>query len=266
MWRIHTIAGDGRIIMGLEHHPGVGRGVELARGLYTQLDPQGRDELATARVRVHGGDSSWFNRITGTAQIGVGGKDSRGPQGALVQAETTIHELSHKWFDKRAGFGGLLYGGSSGRLSEGLAQTMAGTALILGGTPEEARYGWKVLDPRGQSAPMAGAFGGEGRRIPLSTTMDDIAKAGFTMTDNGLVHVHSGIVQAAHLDIARAIGAADMARITVDAANAGLQPTTGITRWAGLTLTSAERMFGAGSEAHGAVRAAWTAAKVALPG
>jgi hypothetical protein len=242
-------------------HATVANGVDLARRTYARLDPAGDDGLGRARTVAHGGGASWFNRITRTASIGVGGAAATVPNGRLVTLETTVHELTHKWMDSRAGFGGLLYAGPSGRLSEGLSQVMAGAALTLEGTSDAERaWGWKVLDPRGQTTPIGGTD------VPLSVTMDDVARRGFTLTDNGLVHVHSGVVQEGHLQLARAIGMEPMAQLTVDTARAELTPVMGVRGWADAMLRTAEKTWGAGSTEHLAVRDAWRAARVLLPG
>lgn len=246
-------------------HVAVDRGVEIARRAYARLDPAGDDGLGRARVNVHGGSSSWFNRITRTVSVGIGNSVAKGEAGRLELLETTIHELTHKWMDTRAGFGGLLYAGGPGRLSEGLSQVMAGAALVLEGDAAEQAHGWFLLDPRGKTAPMAGAFGGVTKHVPLSVTMDDVHTSGFTFADNGYVHVHSGVIQAAHLDIARVLGMEEMARITTDAARTSLNQLTGFRGWADATLAAAERRHGAGSQEQAAVRAAWLAAKVLTP-
>jgi Zn-dependent metalloprotease len=232
----------------------------MTRRTYARLDDAGRDGLGLARARPHAGSTSWFNRITRTAMVGTGGgREIAEPR--LTALETTAHELSHAWFDRRAGFGGLVYAFGPGRVSEGLAQVMAGASLALEGADERERaYGWRVLDPRGRTTPI-------GRREhPLSVTMDDVAARRATLTDNGLVHVHSGVVQEGHLRIARALGMEPMARLTVDAAHAELTPLTGIRRWAGATVRTAERTWGARSGEAAAVREAWQAARVVLPG
>jgi hypothetical protein len=245
-----------------EPRDAVARGVEVARRTYARVDDHGDDGLGTVRTSVHGGGGSWFNRITRRVMVGVGGPEATSADGRLVTVATTAHEVSHKWFDTRAGFGGLLYGGSPGRLSEGLAQVMSGASLALEGDTAEQARGWKELDPRGQTTPMSKL--GRGRiDVPLSVTMDDVRRAGFTFTDNGYVHVHSGVVQAAHLDMARDLGMETMARITTQSARRELTPTTGIARWAAATLRTAEQLHG--STAADAVHAAWTAARVALP-
>jgi hypothetical protein len=246
-------------------HVAVDRGIEIARRAYARLDPAGDDGLGRARVRVHAGSNSFFNRITRTVNVGIGDTVAKGEAGRLELLETTIHELTHKWMDSRAGFGGLIYAGGPGRLSEGLSQVMAGAALVLEGDAGEQAHGWFLLDPRGKTAPMAGAFGGVSKRVPLSVTMDDVRATGFTMADNGYVHVHSGVIQAAHLDIARALGMEEMARITTDAARTSLTQLTGFRSWADATLAAAERRHGAGSAEQQAVRDAWVAAKVLAP-
>lgn len=240
--------------------------MEIARRAYARLDPTGDDGLGRTRVNVHQGSNSWFNRITRIVSVGVGDRIAKGEAGRLDLMETAIHELTHKWMDTRAGFGGLLYAGGPGRLSEGLSQVMAGAALVLEGDAAEQAHGWFLLDPRGKTAPMAGAFGGVKKHVPLSVTMDDVRASGFTFADNGYVHVHSGVIQAAHLDIARAIGMEEMARITTDAARTSLNQLTGFQGWARATLGAAERLHGAGSAQQEAVRAAWLAAKVLSPG
>ena len=243
-------------------HVAVDRGIELARRAYARLDPAGDDGLGRARVNVHAGSNSWFNRITRTVSVGIGNSVAKGEAGRLDLLETTIHELTHKWMDTRAGFGGLLYAGGPGRLSEGLSQVMAGAALVLEGDAGEQAHGWFLLDPRGKTAPMRSEFGGPTKYVPLSVTMDDVRASGFTFADNGYVHVHSGVIQAAHLDIARALGMEEMARITTDAARTSLTQLTGFRAWADATLAAAERRHGAGSSERQAVRDAWLAAKV----
>lgn len=247
-------------------HATVDRGVELARRMFARLDPAGDDALGSVRARVHDGAASWFNRLTRRVSVGVGGAAARGPDGRLETIATTIHEVAHKWVDSRAGFGGLLYAGGPGRVSEGLSQVLAGAAMVLEGSPEEQAWGWRVLDPRGATAPFASMLGRPTRHVPLSVTMDDVRAAGFTLVDLGMVHVHSGVVQAAHLDVARALGMEQMARITTDAARTGLHQLTGMRGWASATLASAGRLHGAGSAQQQAVARAWAAAKVLLPG
>lgn len=245
--------------------PVVDRGIALARRMYARLDPDGSDGLGRTRVVVHGGSNSFFNRITRTVNIGAGDSVAKGEAGRLELLETTIHELTHKWMDSRAGFGGLIYAGAPGRLSEGLSQVMAGAALVLEGDAAEQAHGWFLLDPRGKTAPMRSEFGRPTKYIPLSVTMDDVRATGFTMSDNGYVHVHSGVIQAAHLDIARALGMEEMARITTDAARASLSQLTGFRSWADATLAAAARRHGADSPERAAVLAAWRAAKVLTP-
>ncbi|MCW2920524.1 MAG: peptidase thermolysin [Thermoleophilia bacterium] len=242
--------------------PVVDRGITLARRMYARLDPAGDDGLGRARVKVHGGSNSFFNRITRTVNIGAGEAVTKGETGRLELLETTVHELTHKWMDTRAGFGGLVYAGAPGRLSEGLSQVMAGAALVLEGDAAEQAHGWFLLDPRGKTAPMRSEFGRPTKYVPLSVTMDDVRASGFTMSDNGYVHVHSGVIQAAHLDIARALGMEEMARITTDAARTSLTQLTGFRAWADATLEAAERRHGAGSAQQRAVLDAWRAAKV----
>lgn len=249
----------------IDPHATVSRGVELARRTYARLDDRGNDGFGRARVKVHDGSNSWFNRVSRITSIGVGGPKATGPNGRLEILETTVHELTHKWMDSRAGGIGLIYGGSSGRLSEGLSQVMAGSALILEGDELERAHGWRVLDPRGQTTPMTRLRGGR-VDIPLSVTMDDVARTGFTMTDNGFVHVHSGVVQEGHRLIAKGIGIEPMAQLTVDTARASLTPVTGMRGWARATIRQAEQTFGVGASQVDAVRNAWVAAKVLLPG
>lgn len=253
--------------LGWDPHSTVDRGVEIARRAYARLDPSGDDGLGRVRTKVHGGDASWFNRITRIVSVGTGKPELRGPAGDLELLETTIHEVTHKWVDRRAGFGGLVYAGPSGRLSEGLSQVMAGAALALEGeTPRERAWGWHLLDPRGKTTPFRSEFGAETRHVPLSVTMDDVRATGLKLADSGYVHVHSGVIQEAHLRMAKAVGMEDMARITTDAARTGLHQLTGFEGWARATIDSATRLHGAGSQQDEAVRAAWEAVKLVLPG
>jgi Zn-dependent metalloprotease len=233
----------------------VERGTELARRTYARLEPSGEDGLGAAKTNVHEGEYSFFNRISRVASIGVGGRDATSEHGRLSTLESTIHELSHRWFDTRAMGVGLIYAGGPGRLSEGLAQVMAGTALILEGTPEEAKWGWHVLDPSTQTTGMRNAAG-KLELVPLSCTMDDVRRRGFSLADNGLVHVHSGVIQAAHLEIAQRIGPEAMGELTV-AAGHRLTPVTGFERWASLMIDAAQSRFGPNSAQQAAVSDAW---------
>lgn len=241
------------------------RAIAMTRRMYSGLDPKGNDGLGPTRVRLHEGTNSWFNRITRTVNVGYGDYLGKGEQGRLMLLETAVHELTHKWMDSRAGFGGLLYAGAPGRLSEGLSQVMAGAALVLEGDAGEQAYGWFLLDPRGKMVPIVREFGGPPRYVPMSVTMDDVRRSGFTFKDNGYVHVHSGVIQAAHLDIARAVGMEQMARITTDAARTSLRQFTGFEGWANATIAAAARLHGADSTQQQAVRDAWIAAKVLTP-
>lgn len=239
----------------------VDRGVALARAAYARLDEHGADGLGAVRTRITNREGSFFNRVTKRVIIGVGGEDATGPHGRLSTLENTIHEVSHKWFDARAGFLGLVSAGQSGALSEGIAQVMAGAALVLAGDTEEQAWGWKVLDPHGQTAIIQRPFG-PSVRVPLSTTMADVRRVGFTLVDAGYIHVHAGVVQAAHYDMARALGVETMARITTEAARASMTPFTGFRGWADATIETATRLYGNGSAAATAVLQAWQAAEV----
>jgi Zn-dependent metalloprotease len=232
--------------------------VDMARRTYARVDPDGDDGLGKVRMGLTGGSHSSYNRITGRLSVGTAGVHDE--QSRLELLESTAHETSHRWFDKRAGWGGLVYAGPSGRLSEGLAQVMAGASLALeGATPAEQAWGWRLLDPRGRTTPE-----GEFRRheVPLSVTMDDVRRSGFTLSDQGYVHVHSGVIQAAHLEMAKALGMEQMARITTDAARHDLTPVTGFKAWADATIRSAGRLYGDDSAAQDSVRAAWDLVKV----
>jgi Zn-dependent metalloprotease len=240
----------------------------MARRMYARLDDEGRDGLGRVRVNVHGGSASWFSRITRGVSIGTGSEKALGPNGDLEVLETTVHEVTHKWMDSRAGFIGLVYGGPSGRLSEGLSQVMAGATLALEGeTDRERAWGWHLLDPRNQTTPMRSEIPGRPTKwIPLSVTMDDVKRAGFTLTDQGYVHVHSGVIQEAHLQMAKAIGMEPMAKITTTAARDRLHPLMGFKGWAKATIATAARLHGEGSAEEAAVRQAWQAVKLVLPG
>jgi hypothetical protein len=247
-------------------HATVREAEQIARRTFARLDPLGDDGLGRVRINVHGGSSSWFNRLTRSVSIGTGHERVLGPNGQLELIETTIHELAHKWVDRRAGWGGLLYAGSPGRVSEGLSQVVAGASMALEGTtPDQRAWGWQLLDPRGKTTPMP-KFPRGSVDVPLSVTMDDVAAKGFTLADTGFVHVHSGVVQEGHLQIARRIGMEPMAKLTVETARRELGPLTGIRGWAAATLRTAEHTFGASSSQALAVRQAWQAAKVVLPG
>jgi hypothetical protein len=245
----------------------VDRGVAIARRMYARLDPAGDDGIGRMGVDVHGGSHSQYNRLTNTISIGAGNEKVHGPNGELELLETTIHETTHHWTDHRAGVGGLFYAGGPGRLSEGLSQVMAGAALVLEGETQQQRdWGWFLLDPRGKTTPMPSELPwGHKRDIPLSVTMDDVRKGGFTLKDNGYVHVHSGVIQAAHLEMAKAIGMEPMARITTDAARTSLGQFTGFHAWADATIAAAARLHGEGSPQQAAVRHAWEAVKLLQP-
>lgn len=243
----------------------VARGLDLARRAYARLDPGGDDGLGRVRVYAHDGASSYYNKVTGSVHVGTGGEAAGTPSGRLELLETTLHEVTHRWTDRRAGFSGLLYAYGPGRISEGLSQVMAGAILVLEGTPDEQAHGWHLLDPRGKTATLASSFGGPGRQVPLSVTMDDVRRTPFSPVDAGYVHVHSGVVQAAHLDMARDLGMEPMARITTTAARDGLHQLTGFRSWANATIEAAGKLHGVGSREQDAVRQAWLAAKVLLP-
>lgn len=249
--------------LGFDPDAAVRRGEELARRTYARFDPAGADGLGRVRARTYGGTGSFFNRITKSVTIGLGNahKAGGGEAGRLLTIEAMLHELGHKWFDARAGVGGLLYAGSPGRLSEGLSQVVAGASLVLEGDEAERAFGWKVLDPRGQTAPMPKLFGGR-HDVPLSVTMDDVAKVGFTLADQGYVHVHSGVVQAAHLEIAKELGMERMTRLTLDTARRELHPLMGMRGWARATVRTADL---AGPAEGAAVRRAWQAVKLLTP-
>jgi len=258
----------GTTTRGFDPRATVDRGVEMARRTYARLDPNGNDGLGRVRVSVHGGAASSFNRITRGVTIGTGSEKALGPNGMFELLETTIHEVTHKWMDSRAGFIGLVYGGQSGRLSEGLSQVMAGAAMALEGeTPDERAWGWSLLDPRGKTTPFRSELPwGKTKHIPLSVTMDDVQRAGLQLADQGWVHVHSGVIQEAHRLMARDMGMESMARLTVTAARERLHPLMGFKGWATATIETAARLHGAGSAQEAAVRRAWQGVKLLLPG
>jgi hypothetical protein len=242
----------------------VDRGVAMARRMYARLDPAGDDGIGKLGVNVHDGSHSQYNRLTNTISIGAGNEKVHGPNGELELLETTIHEATHHWTDHRAGVGGLFYAGGPGRLSEGLSQVMAGAALALEGTTQQQRdWGWHLIDPRGKTTPMPSELPwGKRRDVPLSVTMDDVRATGFQWKDNGYVHVHSGVIQAAHLEMAKTLGMEPMARITTDAARTSLSQFTGFGAWADATIAAAARLHGDGSAEQAAVRRAWEAVKL----
>ncbi|MCW2949063.1 MAG: family peptidase [Thermoleophilia bacterium] len=236
------------------------RAVVLARAVTEPLGIDARDGLDGVKLVATNGTQSKYDALRHTAFIGRRSPQFEGAEGDLAIVETALHEATHHMIRRQAGWPGLLAIGQPGILGEGLAETVAGaTMALLGSTERERAYGWRTLDPHGQTTRI-------GRRtIPLSLTIEDLHTRGHFIEDGGGVHVHGGIVQNALWHLARAVGLPVMLRITGDTLRTTVSRASTLRSWAFGTLRSAEHRYGAHSRQAQGVRDAWTAVHLVLP-
>jgi Zn-dependent metalloprotease len=173
------------------------------------------------------------------------------------------HELTHGVTE---GTLGLRYIGQSGALNESLSDVFGSLVkqFALGQTADQADWliGAGILGPalngealRSMKAPGT-AFDGDLQ----PSTMSDYVR---TASDNGGVHINSGIPNHAFYLAASAVGGyawEGVGRIWYETMSArSVGPTTQFRGFAAATVESAERLFGRGSTEVKAVAEAWTA-------
>ena len=191
------------------------------------------------------------------------GRLSTGFTGAI---DVIGHELTHGVTE---GTVGLRYLGQSGALNESLSDVFGSLVkqYALGQTAEQADWliGAGILGPalkgialRSMKAPGT-AF--EGDLQPAN--MRDYVRAA---SDNGGVHINSGIPNHAFYLAATAIGGhawEEAGRIWYETlSDRAVGPSTQFHGFAAATVRSAERMFGSGSDQARAVAEAWAAVGV----
>ena len=176
------------------------------------------------------------------------------------------HELAHGVTEDEAG---LIYFQQSGALNESMSDVFGSLVkqyslrqtadradwLIGAGLFTEAVQGDAL---RSMKAPGTAYDDPVLGKDPQPAHMDDYVK---TMADNGGVHINSGIPNHAFYSVATQLGGYAWERaglIWYEALrDSGLRSNTGFRRFARLTASVAERLFGRGSTEHEAVRTAW---------
>lgn len=230
----------------------------LMRKFVSDIAPERTQLLDGLRVKSIRG-ASYYSPITRTAAIGSGSVEAMPADRARRETiETTLHESTHHLLREAGGFPGPLAFGQPGRVTEGVAQAVAGAAMALHGeTADDRAWGVRVLDPSWQTVPV-GEF--RKRPVPLSLTMDDIGDGRIRFwEDSG--HVHGGIITNAHRQMAANIGMREMAAVTLEAMDAA-HALVSMRGWADATVAAAAQLHGHGSAQVQGVRDAWRAVKL----
>jgi Zn-dependent metalloprotease len=199
------------------------------------------------------GDGTIFNRFTASLDV-IG------------------HELTHGVTDDEAG---LRYFGQSGALNESVSDVFGSMVTQYARNEQAQDADWLI------GADLLGdTINGTALRSMLNpgTAYDDPRLGGKdpqpahfgdfvqTTSDNGGVHINSGIPNRAFAEAAVAIGGyawEGAGRVWYEALrDPALRPTSSFTAFAQLTVRTAGRVFGAGSSEVTAVAAGWTAVGV----
>lgn len=195
------------------------------------------------------GDGSLFNRFT-------------------VSIDVIGHELTHGVTEKEAG---LVYQGQSGALNESmsdvfgslvkqykLGQSAAAADWLIGAELLVKAPGRTAL--RSMKAPGTAYDDPVLGKDPQPAIMKDYVH---TVSDNGGVHINSGIPNHAFYLAATAIGGNAWERAGKiwyeSLLDARLKPNAGFRAFAKLTKSHADKLFGIGSAESNAVSSAWKA-------
>ncbi|AXJ11386.1 M4 family metallopeptidase [Arthrobacter sp. PM3] len=183
------------------------------------------------------------------------------------------HELAHGVTQYS---GGLNYRNQAGALNESLSDVFGALVEQYAKEQSTAEASWLIGEGlfteqvqgtalRSMKAPGTAYDDDVLGKDPQPDSMDGYVH---TSADNGGVHINSGIPNRAFCLVATALGgnAWDApAQIWYDTLTGGtLKPNATFGAFARATAASATELFGAGSPAHDAVRAAWDTVKVKL--
>lgn len=233
------------------------------------LDAFGRISLdgagAPLRATVHYGDR-YDNAFWNGERMVFGDGDGEVFTAFTGSLSIIAHELGHGVIENA---GGLVYQGQSGALNESIAdvfgalaeqhargQTVTEATWLIGeGIFTDAVQGVAL---RSMSAPGTAYDDDVLGRDPQPSHMRDFVVTG---SDNGGVHINSGIPNRAFHLVATALGGhawERAGRIWYGTLTGGhLTPTSDFAAFARATLTVAAAEYGEHSEEHAAVRSAW---------
>ncbi|HEY4866316.1 MAG TPA: M4 family metallopeptidase [Candidatus Dormibacteraeota bacterium] len=200
------------------------------------------------------------------ARMMFGDGDGRLFTGFTAAIDVIGHELTHGVTQDTLG---LRYIGQSGALNESISDVFGSLVkqFALNQTAEQADWliGEGILGPALQGVAL------RSMKAPGTAFEGDVQPAhmsGYvrTASDNGGVHINSGIPNHAFYLAAAAIGGqawAGAGRIWYDTMSSGaVRPDAQFHAFAMATLHTAERLFGLGSSQAVAVSEAWTAVGV----
>lgn len=166
----------------------------------------------------------------------------RGQSGALNESWSDVFgELIEQWAENRSGFGTV-------DAAKG-AEWLIGEDVFTPGTSGDALRSMKTPGT---------AYDGD----PQPGHMRDYKKM---TSDNGGVHVNSGIPNKAAYEVAVRLGSEKLAKIWYTALTDYLKPTASFEDAARATVTAAKDLYGSGSEAQ-AVVDAWKAVGIITSG
>ena len=225
------------------------------------IDGFGGSLLAT----VHYGDR-YDNAFWNGERMVFGDGDGEVFTGFTRSLTVIAHELAHGVIENA---GGLVYSGQSGALNESIADVFGAlteqhvrgqradeaTWLIGEGIFTEAVQGRAL---RSMSDPGTAYDDDVLGRDPQPGHMRDYVT---TTSDNGGVHINSGIPNKAFHLVATALGGYAWERAGriwyLALTGGGLAPTADFARFAAATIETAAQEYGEDSEEHAAVRSAW---------
>ncbi|HYD60927.1 MAG TPA: M4 family metallopeptidase [Noviherbaspirillum sp.] len=239
-------------------------------------DVFGRDSIDDAGMQldavVHFGDD-YNNAFWNSVQMVFGDGDGELFNRFTISLDVIGHELAHGVIEDEAQ---LQYLNQPGALNESLADVfgsmvrqyhrkesvkdatwLIGDGLFAGNVNGVALRSMK--DPGSAfNDPVLG-------KDPQPKHMDDFVN---TFSDNGGVHINSGIPNHAFYQVAMALGGYSWekaGRIWYDAlCDQRVRPNTGFVRFARITADIAGRRYGVGSKEQQAVRAGWAAVGIGV--
>jgi len=225
------------------------------------LDGAGGSLLAT----VHYGQR-YDNAFWNGERMVFGDGDGEVFTGFTRSLSVIAHELGHGVIESA---GGLVYAGQSGALNESIADVFGALAEQHSRGQRADEASWLIGEGiftdavegvalRSMAAPGTAYDDDVLGRDPQPAHMRDFVD---TTSDNGGVHINSGIPNRAFHLAATALGGfawERAGRIWYDALTGGaVKPTADFSAFARVTLDTAAREYGEESEEHAAVRSAW---------
>lgn len=239
-------------------------------------DVFGRNSIDDAGMRldatVHFGDD-YNNAFWNSVQMVFGDGDGELFNRFTISLDIIGHELAHGVIEDEAG---LQYLNQPGALNESLADVF-GSLVRQYARKESARdASWLIGDGlftgnvngvalRSMKDPGSAFDDPVIGKDPQPKHMDDYVN---TFSDNGGVHINSGIPNHAFYRVATALGGhawEKAGRIWYDAmCDPRVRPNTGFVRFARVTADIAGRRYGAGSAEQRAVYAGWDAVGIGL--